>query len=81
MPTLDEIRAAIPAAGIPMKALVGMFSSRVGRRTVEFIRLVQKVGQLFKRGQVGLRPSPNLAQHHILHGPALHSWVMPNVQD
>ncbi|KAF7186643.1 hypothetical protein HII31_12052 [Pseudocercospora fuligena] len=40
-PTLDEIRAAIPADGIDAKSLIMIFKSRVAGRTAEFIRLVK----------------------------------------
>ncbi|KAI5360522.1 putative transcription initiation factor IIF, alpha subunit [Septoria linicola] len=54
-PTLDEVRASIPPAGIAMKALVAKFKSRVGTRTADFIALVKKAGQLSKdKDKIGL---------------------------
>lgn len=43
-PTLEEVRAAIPPSGIEIKALVGLFKSKVGQRTAEFIALVKSAG-------------------------------------
>lgn len=48
-PTLEEVKAAIPAEGIAMNALVQLFKSKVpSSRSAEFIQLVKAAGQLSK---------------------------------
>lgn len=45
-PTLDEVTAAIPAEGIPIKELVDLFRGRVSgkERSAQFIKLVKEAG-------------------------------------
>lgn len=44
-PTLEEVRAAIPADGIGITELVNLFKSRVNGRTGDFIPLVKSAGR------------------------------------
>lgn len=44
-PTLEEVRAAIPAEGIPIGDLVNLFRSRVQGRQGDFIPLVKSAGR------------------------------------
>lgn len=44
-PTLDEVRAAIPAHGIEIAKLVHLFKQRVTGRSPDFINLVKKAGK------------------------------------
>nr|POE94233.1 transcription initiation factor iif subunit alpha [Quercus suber] len=44
-PTLDEVRAAIPAEGIEIAKLVQLFKQRVTGRSSDFINLVKKAGK------------------------------------
>ncbi|SMQ47694.1 unnamed protein product [Zymoseptoria tritici ST99CH_3D7] len=43
-PTLEDVRSAIPAEGIEIKALVSLFKARLGKRGAEFITLVKAAG-------------------------------------
>lgn len=45
-PTVEEIKAAIPAEGIVLKDLVALFRARVQGRNGEFIAMVKQAGGL-----------------------------------
>ena len=61
-PTLEEVRAAIPPAGIEIKALVGLFKPRVGQRISEFIALVKSAGVQDKSARTRLLPKPQRSE-------------------
>jgi len=44
-PTLDEVKAAIPAEGVVIGDLVKLFKTRLGGRNGEFIQLVKGAGR------------------------------------
>lgn len=45
MPTLDDVKAAIPEQGIATKELINMFKKRVGKKhTSYFVSLVARAG-------------------------------------